>query len=53
MKKTMILMWNPAISSYKMDAFEDDLDYLTDDWETDYNWSIHDSITLCHNKNGQ
>ena len=42
MKKTIILMWNPAISSYKMDAFEDDLDFLTDDWETDYNWSIHE-----------
>ena len=42
MKKTIILMWNPAISSYKMEAFEDDLDYLTDDWDTDCNWSIHE-----------
>lgn len=42
MKKTIILMWNPAISSYKMEAFEEELDFLDDDWYTDFNWSIHE-----------
>lgn len=40
--KTIILMWNPAISSYKMETFEEDLEYLADGWESNYNWSIHE-----------
>ncbi len=40
--KTIILMWNPAISSYKMDLFEDELESLGNEWGTEYNWSIHE-----------
>lgn len=34
---TFILMWNPAVSSYKMEQFEDE---LIDFPAADYNWSI-------------
>ena len=37
--KTIILMWNPAISSYTMDHFEADIKNLDDN---DFNWSIWD-----------
>lgn len=37
--KTIILMWNPAISSYKMDHLESDIKNLDDN---DFNWSIWD-----------
>lgn len=40
--KTIILMWNPAISSYKMAQFEEELSDLYDGWVTDYNWSIYE-----------
>ena len=40
MKKTIILMWNPYFSSYKMEQFEDELHHLHLGLTTDYNWSI-------------
>ena len=42
MKKTIILMWNPHFSSYKMEQFEDELHHLHQGIITDYNWSIHE-----------
>lgn len=42
MKKTIILMWNPYFSSYKMEQFEDELHHLHLGMTTDYNWSIHE-----------
>ena len=42
MKKTIILMWNPHFSSYKMEQFEDELHHLHQGMTTDYNWSIHE-----------
>lgn len=40
--QTVILMWNPAFSSYKMDQFLDELHWLHDGFYNDYNWSIWD-----------
>lgn len=40
-QNTVVLMWNPAISSYTMERFEDDLIYMYDGWELDdFNWSV-------------
>ena len=39
---TIILMWNPYFSSYKMAQFEEELHYLHQGMTTDYNWSIHE-----------
>lgn len=36
-KRTFILEWRPAISSYKMNQFEDELKNFDDVW---FNWSI-------------
>ena len=42
-ENTIILMWNPSISSYTMDRFEEDLMYLADGWiSDDFNWSVWD-----------
>lgn len=42
-QNTVILMWNPSISSYTMDRFEDDLRCLFDGWmDDDFNWSVWD-----------
>lgn len=35
-------MWNPAISTYKIEHFEDELQHLHLGITTDYNWSIHE-----------
>lgn len=37
--KTFILFWNPAISSYKLDDFQRELEELSDDYN-DMNWSV-------------
>lgn len=37
--KTFILEWRPLISSYKMDAFEEDIHYIEDG---EFNWSVWD-----------
>ena len=37
--KVFILEWRPAISSYKMEDFEEELDHFDDAW---FNWSIWD-----------
>ena len=37
--KTFILEWRPAISSYKMEDFEEELAHFEDAW---FNWSIWD-----------
>ena len=43
MPKTFILMWNPSISSYTMERFEDDLRDMTDGrTPEDFNWSVWD-----------
>ena len=40
-QKTVVLMWNPSISSYTMERFEDDLRDMTDGWAPeDFNWSV-------------
>lgn len=42
-QKTVVLMWNPSISSYTMERFEDDLRDMTDGWAPeDFNWSVWD-----------
>lgn len=39
--KTIILMWNPSISSYTMERFNEDYEWLTKGWvPTDFNWSV-------------
>lgn len=39
--QTFILMWNPAISSYTMERFEDDLKEMADGWVLDdFDWSV-------------
>lgn len=43
MQKTVILMWNPSISSYTMERFEEDLKSLASGWgPDDFNWSVWD-----------
>ena len=43
MPKTFILMWNPSISSYTMERFEEDLIEMANGWELeDFNWSVWD-----------
>lgn len=43
LQKTVILMWNPSISSYTMERFEDDLLKMANSWELeDFNWSVWD-----------
>ena len=43
MPKTFILMWNPSISSYTMERFEEDLRDMANGWELeDFNWSVWD-----------
>lgn len=37
--KTYILFWNPAISSYKFDDFQRELEEITDDYYN-MNWSV-------------
>lgn len=37
--KTFILEWRPAISSYKMENFEDEFENFDDAW---FNWSVWD-----------
>lgn len=37
--KTFILMWNPAISSYKLEQFQEELEHFYNAW---FNWSIWD-----------
>ena len=40
-QNTVILMWNPSISSYTMDRFVYDLFDMADGWPpTDFNWSV-------------
>lgn len=40
-QNTVVLMWNPSISSYTMERFEDDLKALFNGWVDDYfNWSV-------------
>ena len=40
-QNTVILMWNPSISSYTMDRFESDLLDMADGWAPeDFNWSV-------------
>ena len=42
-QNTVILMWNPSISSYTMDRFESDLLDMSDGWAPDdFNWSVWD-----------
>ena len=42
-QKTVVLMWNPSISSYTMERFEDDLLKMANSWELeDFNWSVWD-----------
>lgn len=41
--KTFILMWNPGISSYTMERFEDDLQSMAEDWAVDdLDWNLRD-----------
>ena len=41
MENTVILMWNPSISSYTMERFEKDLRSLSHGWiPDDFNWSV-------------
>ncbi|MBR5432616.1 MAG: hypothetical protein IK119_09620, partial [Bacteroidales bacterium] len=37
--KTFILEWRPAISSYKMEKFEDEFKHFDEAW---FNWSVWD-----------
>lgn len=37
--KTFILFWNPAISSYKLDDFQRELEEISDDYNN-MNWSV-------------
>ena len=40
-QQTVILKWNPSISSYKMDQFEEELDLIDDGFIIDdANWSV-------------
>ncbi len=39
MHKTFILEWNPSVSSYKLDDFEDELANFDEAW---FNWSVWD-----------
>lgn len=40
---TVILMWNPSISSYTMERFEYDIMDMAHGWvHTDFNWSVWD-----------
>ena len=40
---TIILMWNPYFSSYKIENFESDFQMLiNDDPDTWFNWSVYD-----------
>ena len=40
-QNTIILMWNPTISSYTMERFENDLKDLYVGWmDDDFNWSV-------------
>ena len=42
-QNTFILMWNPSISSYTMDRFEEDLRDMADGFmPIDFNWSVWD-----------
>lgn len=42
-QNTIILMWNPSISSYTMDNFENDLIDIANDWiPANFNWSVWD-----------
>ena len=42
-QNTFILMWNPSISSYTMERFEDDLRDMADGFPpNDFNWSVWD-----------
>lgn len=42
-QNTFILMWNPAISNYTMDRFEEDLRDMADGFmPIDFNWSVWD-----------
>ena len=38
-RKVFILEWRPAISSYKMEDFTDELEHFDNAW---FNWSIWD-----------
>ena len=41
--KTVILKWNPSISSYKMEQFEEELADMRGGWDIlDANWSVWD-----------
>ena len=41
--RTFILMWNPAISSYTMERFDNDIEELADGWDLDdFDWSVRD-----------
>ena len=43
MPKTFILMWNPSISSYTMERFDEDLIEMANGWDLEYfNWSVWD-----------
>lgn len=38
---TIILMWNPSISSYTMERYIEDYEYLAEGWvPADFNWSV-------------
>ena len=40
-RNTIILMWNPSISSYTMERFNEDLRSMADGWTfDDFNWSV-------------
>lgn len=40
-QNTIILMWNPTVSSYTMERFESDLKDLYGGWmDDDFNWSV-------------
>ena len=40
-QNTVVLMWNPSISSYTMDRFEYDLKEMSEGWPLDdFNWSV-------------
>lgn len=40
-RNTVILMWNPFISSYTMERFNEDLCSMADGWALDdFNWSV-------------
>lgn len=42
-QNTIILMWNPSISSYTMGRFDEDFKYMVRGWfPSDFNWSVWD-----------